>query len=155
MNFFKILSISRFVISLYGLQVSRSLKTCKIIKSGLQCTTFLSQILFTSECTHYSRVLFFTVMSTCTTQQKIHFEVFRCYLKSLTTNKCMKYHITCNKLVQKSKKIHSIKDKPFFLFARFLFLFVLFFLTGKKISPRCAMRLLFPQRRLRTAAGKI
>ena len=45
MNFFKNLSISRFVISLYGLQVSRSLKTFKTIKSGLQCTTFLSQIL--------------------------------------------------------------------------------------------------------------
>ena len=45
MNFFKNLSISSFVISLYGLQVSRSLKTCKTIKSGLQCTTFFSQIL--------------------------------------------------------------------------------------------------------------
>ena len=45
MNFFKNLSISRFVISLYGLQVSRSLKTSKAIKSGLQCTTFFSQIL--------------------------------------------------------------------------------------------------------------
>ena len=45
MNFFKNLSISRFVISLYGLQVSRSLKTRKAIKSGLQCTTFFSQIL--------------------------------------------------------------------------------------------------------------
>ena len=45
MNFFKNLSISRFVISLYGLQVSRSLKTFKTIKSGLQCTTFFSQIL--------------------------------------------------------------------------------------------------------------
>ena len=45
MNFFKNLSISRFVISLYGLQVSRSLKTFKDIKSGLQCTTFFSQIL--------------------------------------------------------------------------------------------------------------
>ena len=45
MNFFKNLSISRFVISLYGLQVSRSLKTFKTIKSGLQCNTFLSQIL--------------------------------------------------------------------------------------------------------------
>ena len=33
------------VISLYGLQVSRSLKTRKAIKSGLQCTTFFSQIL--------------------------------------------------------------------------------------------------------------
>ena len=43
--FFKNLSISKFVISLYGLQVSRSLKTRKEIKSGLQCTTFLSQIL--------------------------------------------------------------------------------------------------------------
>ena len=45
MNFFKNLSISSFVISLYGLQVSRSLKTCKTIKSGPQCTTFFSQIL--------------------------------------------------------------------------------------------------------------
>ena len=45
MNFFKNLSILRFVISLYGLQVSRSLKTRKVIKSGLQCTTFFSQIL--------------------------------------------------------------------------------------------------------------
>ena len=45
MNVFKNLSISRFVISLYGLQVSRSLKTHKAIKSGLQCTTFFSQIL--------------------------------------------------------------------------------------------------------------
>ena len=45
MNFFKNLSISRFVISLYDLQVSRSLKTRKAIKSGLQCTTFFSQIL--------------------------------------------------------------------------------------------------------------
>ena len=45
MNFFKNLSISRFVISLYGLQVSRSLKTRKTIKLGLQCTTFLLQIL--------------------------------------------------------------------------------------------------------------
>ena len=45
MNFFRNLSILRFVISLYGLQVSRSLKTFKTIKSGLQCTTFLSQIL--------------------------------------------------------------------------------------------------------------
>ena len=45
MNFFKNLSISSFVISLYGLQVSRSLKTCKTIKSGLQCTTFFSQVL--------------------------------------------------------------------------------------------------------------
>ena len=45
MNFFRNLSISRFVISLYGLQVSRSLKTRKTIKSGLQCTTFFSQIL--------------------------------------------------------------------------------------------------------------
>ena len=45
MNFFRNLSILRFVISLYGLQVSRSLKTRKAIKSGLQCTTFFSQIL--------------------------------------------------------------------------------------------------------------
>ena len=45
MNFFKNLSISRFVISLYGLQVSRSLKTRKAIKSGLQGSTFFSQIL--------------------------------------------------------------------------------------------------------------
>ena len=45
MIFFRNLSISRFVISLYGLQVSRSLKTFKTIKLGLQCTTFLSQIL--------------------------------------------------------------------------------------------------------------
>ena len=45
MNFFKNLSISSFVISLYGLQVSRSLKICKTIKSGLQCTTFFSPIL--------------------------------------------------------------------------------------------------------------
>ena len=45
MNFFKNLSISRFVICLYGLQVSRSLKTRKAIKSGLQCTAFFSQIL--------------------------------------------------------------------------------------------------------------
>ena len=45
MNFFKDLSISRFVITLYGLQVSRSLKTFKTIKSGLQCNTFLSHIL--------------------------------------------------------------------------------------------------------------
>ena len=44
MNFIKNLSILRFVISLYGLQVSRSLKTFKTIKSELQCTTFLSQI---------------------------------------------------------------------------------------------------------------
>ena len=44
-EFFKNLSISSFVISLYGLQVSRSLKTCKTIKSGPQCTTFFSQIL--------------------------------------------------------------------------------------------------------------
>ena len=45
MNFFFFnLSISRFVISLYGLQVSRSLKIRKTIKSGLQCTTFFSQI---------------------------------------------------------------------------------------------------------------
>ena len=50
MNFFKNLSISRFVISLYGLQVSRSLKASKTIKSGLQCTTFFSQIL----CLHVS-----------------------------------------------------------------------------------------------------
>ena len=45
MNVFKNLSISRFVITLYGLEVSRSLKTCKTIKSRLQCTNFLSQIL--------------------------------------------------------------------------------------------------------------
>ena len=41
MNFFKNLSISRFVISLSGLQVSRSLKTFKTIKSGLQCTIYV------------------------------------------------------------------------------------------------------------------
>ena len=31
----------------------------------------LADFVFTSECPHYSRVLFFTFMSTCTTQQKI------------------------------------------------------------------------------------
>ena len=60
MNFFKKLSISRFVISLYGLQVLRSLKTCETIKLGLQYTFFfLADFVFTSECPHYSRVLFF------------------------------------------------------------------------------------------------
>ena len=73
MNFFRNLSISRFVISLYGLEVSRSLKTRKAIKSGLQCTTFfLPDFVFTSECPHYSRALYSTFIFTCTTQQKIH-----------------------------------------------------------------------------------
>ena len=73
MNFFKNLSISRFVISLYGLQVSRSLKTRKAIKSGLQCTTFFSQIL----CLQVSVLIIHghciqLSVFTCTTQQKIH-----------------------------------------------------------------------------------
>ena len=45
MNFFKNLLNYRLDISLFGLQVSRSLKTRKAIKSELQCTTFFSQIL--------------------------------------------------------------------------------------------------------------
>ena len=68
MNFFLNLSISRFVISLYGLQVSRSLKTCETIKSGLQYIIFFLLGLFASlsselrdgqllgqECTQYAK----------------------------------------------------------------------------------------------------
>ena len=73
MNFFKNLSHYRLVINLYGQQVSRSLKTCKTIKSGLQCTNFfLADFVFTSECPHYSQALYSTCIFTCTTQQKIH-----------------------------------------------------------------------------------
>ena len=43
MNFLKNLTISRSIINLYGLQVSMSLKTYKVIKLGIECTNFLSQ----------------------------------------------------------------------------------------------------------------
>ena len=42
--FFKNLTISRSIIKLYGLQVSMSLKTYKVIKLGIECTNFFSQI---------------------------------------------------------------------------------------------------------------
>ena len=44
MNFFKNLTISRSIINLYGLQVSMSLKTYKVIKLGTECTNFFHQI---------------------------------------------------------------------------------------------------------------
>ena len=44
MNFFKNLTISRSLINLYGLQVSMSLKTYKVIKLGIERTSFFSQI---------------------------------------------------------------------------------------------------------------
>ena len=54
MNFFKKLTILRLIINLYGLQVSRSLKTYKAIKLGIKCTNFFSpDLVFTSECPHY------------------------------------------------------------------------------------------------------
>ena len=73
MNFFSKL-VNLEVCHEFMVQVSRSLKTFKTIKSGLQCQYYfsLADFVFTSECPHYSRVLFFTFMSTCTTQQNIH-----------------------------------------------------------------------------------
>ena len=44
MIFFKKLTILRLIISLYGLQVSISLKTYKAIKLGIEFTNFFSQI---------------------------------------------------------------------------------------------------------------
>ena len=44
MNFFKNLKMSRSIINLYGVQVSMSLKTYKVIKLGIECTNFFSQI---------------------------------------------------------------------------------------------------------------
>ena len=45
MNFFKNLIISRSIIKLYGLPVSMSLKTYKVIKLGIECINFFFQIL--------------------------------------------------------------------------------------------------------------
>ena len=45
MNFFKNLAISSLIITLYGLQVSMSLKAYKSIKLGIECTNFFYQIL--------------------------------------------------------------------------------------------------------------
>ena len=45
MNFLLNSTIARVIINLFGLQVSRSLKIFKAVRSGLQCTHFLSQIL--------------------------------------------------------------------------------------------------------------
>ena len=44
MNFLKNLTVLRLIITLYGLQVSMSLKTYKAIKLGIECTNFISQI---------------------------------------------------------------------------------------------------------------
>ena len=44
MNFFINLTILKLIINLYGLLVSRSLKTYKAIKLGIECTNFSSQI---------------------------------------------------------------------------------------------------------------
>ena len=44
MNSFTNLTSLRLIINLYGLQVSRSLKTYKAIKLGIECTNFFSKI---------------------------------------------------------------------------------------------------------------
>ena len=61
--FFQNLIILRFRFSLYGLQVSMSLKTYKGMKLGIECTNFfLADLVFTSECPYYSRLLFSSFM---------------------------------------------------------------------------------------------
>ena len=44
MNLFKNWTILRSIINLHGLQVSMSLKTHKVIRLGIDCTNFFSQI---------------------------------------------------------------------------------------------------------------
>ena len=44
MNFFKKLTILGLIVNLYGLQVSRSLKTYKAMTLDFECTIFVSQI---------------------------------------------------------------------------------------------------------------
>ena len=73
MNFFLNLSISRFVISFIWPASFKVIENIRDNKIGAPMYYFfLADFLFTGECPHYSRVFFFTFMSTCTTQQKIH-----------------------------------------------------------------------------------